>query len=143
MLGSFIKNKLSAKTILIVDDDEISFLVLSEFLKRDHYHIIRAVNGKEAVSIVEEQKEKISLVLMDLLMPVMNGFVAAKLIKQINPKIPIIAQTAVAYNVSDEKDFSDFNSVLVKPLDFNALNKQIGQILFKSKFSDMLSLQLN
>jgi len=137
------KNKSLEKTILIVEDDEISFLVLSEFLKRDSYNIIRAVNGKEAVTLVKKQQIHISLVLMDLLMPVMNGFDAAKQIKQINPNIPIIAQTAVAYNVRNDMDFSSFNSVMVKPLNFDKLNKQINHIIFENDFSDLIHMQLN
>jgi len=137
------KNKSLEKTILIVEDDEISFLVLSEFLKRDSYNIIRAVNGEEAVAVVEKQQIHISLVLMDLLMPVMNGFDAAKQIKQISPNIPIIAQTAVAYNVRNDMDFSNFNSVMVKPLNFDKLNKQINHIIFKNDFSGLMHIQLN
>jgi CheY-like chemotaxis protein len=137
------KNKSLEKTILIVEDDEISFLVLSEFLKRDSYNIIRAVNGKEAVAVVKKQKIHISLVLMDLLMPVMNGFDAAKQIKQISPNIPIIAQTAVTYNVHNNMDFSNFNSIMVKPLNFDNLNKQINHIIFENDFSDLMHMQLN
>lgn len=138
-----LKNKSLEKTILIVEDDEISFLVLSEFLKRDSYNIIRAVNGKEAVAVIKKQQIHISLVLMDLLMPVMNGFDAAKQIKQISPSIPIIAQTAVAYNINNNMDFSNFNSVMVKPLNFDRLNKQINHIILENDFSDLMHLQLN
>lgn len=116
----------SLKTVLIVEDDYISTLLLKEYLKMENYHILSAKNGKEAVSITEKTKHKITIVLMDILMPVLNGVEAAKRIKEINKSIPIIAQTSQAYNLKNY-DLSYFDSVIIKPIDFGKLKQIINK----------------
>ncbi len=86
----------SSKTILIAEDVESNFLFLEEVIKRTGATIIWAKNGKIAIDIFKEQKDKIDLILMDIQMPFMNGFEATKAIKKENPNIPIISQTAYA-----------------------------------------------
>ena len=132
-----------SKTVLVVEDDEISFLVLSEYLKRSNYKVVRAVNGKEAVSLVNNSKEPFALILMDILMPVMNGFEAAEKIKVINGNIPIIAQTAVAFDWNNEVDFSNFDHLMIKPLDFKKLGKLIYTTIRKKNISNSLEFQTN
>lgn len=83
------------KTILIAEDEETNFLFLQEVLNPTRISIIRAKTGYQAVNIFKNTNS-ISLVLMDIKMPEMNGYQATKLIKEINPRIPIIAQTAYA-----------------------------------------------
>ncbi len=86
----------SSKTILIAEDVESNFLFLEEVIKRTGATIIWAKNGKIAIDIFKEQKDKIDLILMDIQMPFINGFEATKVIKQEKPKLPIISQTAYA-----------------------------------------------
>ena len=83
------------QTVLIAEDDDSNFYFLQEVLSPTSVKIIRAINGKEAVEMVR-QCPGISLVLMDIQMPVMNGYEATQQIKAANPQIPIIAQTAYA-----------------------------------------------
>ena len=64
--------------------------------------IIRAVNGEEAIQQIEDNL-KIRLVLMDIKMPVMNGFDATRQIKQLRPDLPVIAQTAYASEEDRQK----------------------------------------
>ncbi len=137
------KDELIEKKILVVEDDEISFLVLSEYLKQDRYQVVRAVNGKEAVSIIQKHKGKFCLVLMDIVMPVMNGFEAAKKIKQIDKSIPVVAQTAVDYSQNIDANFSNFDKVLIKPLDFSKLKKLVRSIFRKKKISWITEFQTN
>jgi signal transduction histidine kinase/ActR/RegA family two-component response regulator len=82
-------------TFLIAEDDHSNFILLQESLRHFKVNIIRAENGKQAVEHISENKE-IDLILMDVQMPEMNGYEAAKLIKEIRPDVPIIAQTAYA-----------------------------------------------
>jgi len=89
------------KTILIADDVEINFIFLVEALKNTGAQTLRAKNGQEAIDIVKSGKQ-IDLILMDINMPLLNGFEATTLIKSINKNIPIIAQTAL--NIEDAKD---------------------------------------
>ena len=82
-------------TILIVEDDEISSFLLKKSLQMDNLTLLTAVTGKEAVDMVEHHPE-IDLVLMDIKMPIMNGYDATILIKQMRQGLPVIAQTAFA-----------------------------------------------
>jgi len=81
--------------ILIAEDDEISYRLIKAILKNTSVNLLRAYTGKTAVELVLEHPE-ISLVLMDLKMPVMNGLEAAKEIKSFRQNLPIIAVTAHA-----------------------------------------------
>ncbi len=84
--------------ILIAEDDDINYLFLETILNDFcdlNLSLIHAKNGKEALDIFHSQ-EDLSLVLMDIKMPVMNGCVASKEIKHDKPDLPIIAQSAYA-----------------------------------------------
>ena len=67
----------------------------------ENVRILHAWDGKEALEQVKNHTD-ISLVLMDIKLPIMNGYEATRLIKQINPKLPVIAQTA--YALSNDKE---------------------------------------
>ena len=83
--------------ILIAEDDESSFQFLDFLLSRDKYEVIRATDGKKAL---EEFKNNtgFDVILMDMKMPIMDGYEATREIRKLNPTIPIIAQTAFALN---------------------------------------------
>lgn len=83
------------KTILIAEDEDTNYLFLSEFLTKKGYRVIRAENGVETVDKIKSG-EIVDLILMDIKMPIMNGYEATIEIKKIKPDIPIIAQTAYA-----------------------------------------------
>ncbi|RLD81502.1 MAG: hypothetical protein DRJ10_06100 [Bacteroidetes bacterium] len=143
-MQNFDLNKiLPSKTVLVVEDDEISFLVLSEYLKKFNFKVVRASNGIEAVSLVKSREEFFGLILMDILMPLMNGFEAAEKIRKIDKNIPIIAQTAVAFDWNNEVDFSNFDQILIKPLDFKKLEELINSTVNKKNLSNMLEFQAN
>jgi len=81
------------KTILVAEDVDNNFTLIKYFLSRANANVIRAVNGKEAVEKTLSNKN-IDLILMDIKMPEMDGFTAARIIRETNSVIPIIAQTA-------------------------------------------------
>ena len=83
------------KIILVVEDIDLNFLYISELLKPTGAMIVHAVNGKEAVERCQKE-DNIDLVLMDIYMPVMNGYEATRQIKSMRPGLPIVAQTAYA-----------------------------------------------
>lgn len=83
------------RKVLIVDDEDISCKVLVHILEKD-YVILRAANGQEALDIIEKETGKISLVILDLIMPVMNGYQFLDIITA-SPRyaeIPVIVTTA-------------------------------------------------
>ncbi len=90
-------------TILIAEDDAVSSLLLKKNLTDENINTLFAVNGKEAVEMVQQHQE-INIVLMDIRMPVMNGFDTTRVIKELRPDLPVIVQTA--FTSKDEKDKS-------------------------------------
>ncbi len=88
------------KTILIVEDEQNNFIYLSEIIKRTGAKILEANNGKQSFDLIQKHTE-IDLVLMDLMMPEMDGYEATKKIKSLRPGVPVIAQTA--YTMAKEK----------------------------------------
>lgn len=87
--------KLQGKTILIVEDVDTNFFYLSSLLSKYNGKIIRANNGKKAIELVQSDPS-INLVLMDIELPILDGYQATKEIRQIRPELPVIAQTAFA-----------------------------------------------
>jgi len=83
------------KKILIAEDEEINFLYLFELLRPTGIEIIRAENGEEAIDLYKTNKD-VKLILMDVKMPVIDGYEATKHIRQTDKEIPIIALTAYA-----------------------------------------------
>ncbi len=115
-------------TILIVEDDKPSLELLNIILQNSGFTVISAINGKIAVQLCKDNPE-IDLVLMDMNMPVMNGFDATIEIKKFRPKLPIIAQTAFAFKEDREKTVAagcvDFIS---KPIKKELLLEKINHL---------------
>ena len=83
------------KTILIVEDDVSSTFYLKEVLTDTGANLIFVIDGRSAIKACEENKS-IDLVLMDIQLPVLDGYQATIEIKKIRPDLPVIAQTAYA-----------------------------------------------
>jgi PAS domain S-box-containing protein len=96
------KINIERKTVLIAEDVESNFQLLVGFLSLSNVNLIHARNGKEAIEICKSGK-KIDLVLMDIKMPIMDGFEATGVITGMLPNVPVIAQTAYAFE-SDKKN---------------------------------------
>ena len=90
------KNKVDKK-ILVVEDDDISFILLNEILSLYSINSIRANNGSEAIDFFKSDKDAFDLVLMDIRMPKVNGYEATRQIKEINPTVPVLAVTAYTH----------------------------------------------
>jgi CheY-like chemotaxis protein len=107
------------KTILIVEDEIYNHLYLEEMLLGTKAKILHASDGQESVDNVINHAD-ISLVLMDIKMPVMDGYEAMRVIKKIRPHLPIIAQTAFALSQDEEVAMdAGFDNYLSKPIDKN------------------------
>ena len=115
-------------TILIAEDDNINFLLFQKMIQSRNYKIIRAVNGQEAVDICINNST-IDLVLMDIKMPVKNGFEAFEEIKTIRPTLKVIAQTAYSSNEDEEKIYTaGFYGYLTKPINREKLYEMIDEV---------------
>ncbi|MFB6340904.1 ATP-binding protein [Saccharicrinis sp. FJH62] len=102
--------------ILIAEDDLISFSYLCEILSNYNLKVSRAESGEEAIKLILNDPT-IKLVLMDILMPVMDGLAATRLIREKQINIPIIAQTAYAFESDRERSIeAGCNEYLSKPI---------------------------
>ncbi len=117
-------DKLSGKNILIVDDDSRNIFALTSTLESMNAEVFSAFNGKEAIEILNDDEEDIDLILMDIMMPVMDGLLAIKNIKANDrfKHIPIIAITAKTMP-EDKQSCLDAgaNDYLAKPINHQAL----------------------
>ena len=115
--------------ILIVEDDVSSTFYLKEVLKDTHITILHATNGLDAINICKNSSP-IHLILMDIKMPVMNGYDATRAIRLICPEIPIIAQTANAiYETRILCQEAGCNDFIGKPIDSAELLYMINGFL--------------
>jgi PAS domain S-box-containing protein len=116
------KDKIEQPILLIAEDDESNFFVLEVVIKKTTgAKVIRASNGLEAVDFCRENPA-ISLVLMDIKMPVMDGLEATKEIKAFRPDLPIIAITAYAMSGDEQKALNaGCDDYLAKPVSMKAL----------------------
>ena len=88
------KMEKEGKTILVVEDNKTNQLIARSLLEHEGYNVILADDGQKGVEAFTENREKISLILMDLHMPVLDGFEASRKIRQESGDVPIIALTA-------------------------------------------------
>lgn len=113
--------------LLMAEDNDVNALVLGKIIKKWGIEYDRVNNGQEAVDAVKN--EKYDCVLMDIQMPVMDGFEATKLIKSIS-NVPVLALSAAAKQDLIEKiDQSGFTGYVSKPIDASELLKKIKEAL--------------
>ena len=118
------------RVVLITEDEEVNFFYLKTLLKKTEAIILRAKNGKEAVDIIAEHKGGVDLILMDINMPVMDGYEAMRIIKSKHPDLPIIAQTAYTLNNDRHKCLkAGFNDYIAKPVNKVALFRMVNDNL--------------
>jgi CheY-like chemotaxis protein len=118
------------RVVLITEDEEINFFFLKSIFRKTEARIIRAKNGQEAVDIIHDHGGEIDLILMDLNMPVMDGYEAMKIIKSRHPGIPIIAQTAYTLTEDRHKCMkAGFNDYIAKPINRAALFRLVNENL--------------
>ena len=120
----------SGHVILVVDDHEINREVLSVYLGYGGYTVIEAADGLEAVRIATSELPH--LILMDLSMPVLDGYGAVRLMREVPAiaKVPIVACTAHDSTTHrDQAMRQGFDEFLSKPLDFTALDSVIERFL--------------
>lgn len=119
-------------TTLIVEDDQISFELYKARLENYNLNIIHAENGKIAVKKAAENPD-IDLILMDIRMPVMDGYQATKEIRKFNKQIPIVAQTAYAA-IPEHQSMLEmgFNAFFEKPLQDDILKDIITKYRYKN-----------
>jgi len=121
-------NTIAGKHVLLVEDNQMNIMVAEKFLKKWDMKVDVARNGQEAV---EKMKEgRYDIVLMDLQMPVMDGYKATRQIRTFDVKTPIIALTASALlKVRQEVMAAGMNDYITKPFDPKELKRKIAMYI--------------
>lgn len=115
------------KTILIVEDTRLNYVLLKTQLRKTKVNIVWLENGMEAIEYIKNSNH-VDLILMDIRMPLIDGVEATKLIKEIAPNIPIIIQTAsVMGDVYEDIFTSGCDDTIFKPIDGGILIEKIIQ----------------
>ena len=115
--------------LLVAEDNPSNYKLVEVLLRRD-YDLLHAWNGEEAVALFADCRP--DLVLMDINMPVMNGYEATAEIRKLSESVPIIAVTAFAFASDEQKVLqSGFDGYMAKPINALQLRTQIVDMLRK------------
>jgi signal transduction histidine kinase len=114
----------NSKTILVAEDAEYNFIFIKELLIDLDLEIIHAKDGQETIEIFHSNPN-IGLILMDIKMPKMTGYEAAKIIKSLKPDLPIIAQSAYALEHERVKYEGIFDDYITKPIEEENLRQVV------------------
>jgi two-component system cell cycle sensor histidine kinase/response regulator CckA len=115
--------------ILIVDDEDQIRDITSSALKTHGYSVLTASNGMEAITLYEQNREEIKLVLMDMMMPVMDGLVGIQELRKINPELKIIAASGLTEKDKLTRAAGTVNAFLPKPYTTGRLLITIHEVL--------------
>jgi CheY-like chemotaxis protein len=119
------------KKVLLVEDEEALRVLYQDGLKAEGYEVLIATNGKEAIQQLE--KGKPDLVILDIVMPVMDGMEALGRILGKNRKIPIILHTSYSHYKEDFMSWAA-DAYIVKSSDLTELKEKIRELLAKGRF---------
>jgi CheY-like chemotaxis protein len=115
--------------ILVIEDDPASYKLIEAALKSTPCHLIHAENGEDAIKLFTSNKD-IRMVLLDIQLPVMNGFEILSHMRKSNMDLPIIAQTA--YSMSNDKEKclkAGCTEYISKPINITKLRELVNKYL--------------
>ena len=129
-ISSSLNQNWGDKVILVVEDVDTNKIFFDAALRKTNAKILWAKDGKEAIEMYKENR--IDLVLMDLQLPVMDGYTATREIKKIDAAVPIIAQTAHVMSGEREKCLeAGCDDYLAKPIRLQILMETLSKYLNK------------
>ena len=121
-------------TILVVDDESRMRKLIKDFLIQKNYNILEAEDGERALKVYEENKEKIDLILLDVMMPKLDGWSVLRNIRQENKKLPIVMLTARAEEQDELFGFElGVDEYITKPFSPKILVARVEAILKSAK----------
>ncbi len=122
------------QTILLVEDNQTNQLIAKSLLEEAGYMLIIGNNGKEGIELYKKHQEKIDIVLMDLHMPILNGYDSAKAIRHISQDVPIVAMTAdMIEGVKEKCEDHGMHHFIGKPFEPEKLAETIYNIIISNK----------
>jgi len=121
--------------ILVVDDNESIRKLMKTYLIRDGYHVFLASDGLEALDLLD--KEHFDLIILDIMMPNMDGYTLTKELRTLNYNLPILMITAKETIEDKKKGFSvGTDDYMVKPIDFDEMLLRVSALLRRAKISN-------
>lgn len=121
-------------TVLVVDDESRMRKLIKDFLIQKNYNILEAEDGERALSVYQENKEKISLILLDVMMPKLDGWSVLRQIRQENKNLPIAMLTARAEENDELFGFElGVDEYITKPFSPKILVARVEAILKRSR----------
>jgi CheY-like chemotaxis protein len=118
-----------SETILLVDDENFILKICTKLLHQLGYQVITADNGPKAIELFISKKDSIDLVILDMVMPQMNGAEVAKNIRSIAPDAPILVSSGYNLDQDGNDTTANFNGYLQKPFKLQQLSTTIRSIL--------------
>ena len=116
-------------TILVIDDEKMIREMASDILISLGYDVILAANGTEGIKIYEKNKEKINVVILDLIMPRMNGFTCYENLKRINPDVKVIVTSGVSeIKQKIEMERLGITAYIAKPFSLQSIAETIEKV---------------
>ena len=120
--------------VLLAEDNKTNQLVAKSLLEQVGIEVIIASDGKEAVELYKKHRDNVDLILMDLHMPVMNGYEAAEKIREFSTKVPIVAMTAdVVLGVREKCEQSGIFHYISKPFNPDYFIQTIKDIILENQ----------
>ena len=134
-LREFLEQPVSGTaTIMLVDDEEVVCQMASEMLKELGYSVVVCKNGKDACALYEKQWQYIDCVILDMVMPEMNGLETYKVLRSINANVRVILSSGYSIEGEAQKIVNDGHSIFVqKPYSMVALSKSLHSMIKSRK----------
>ncbi|MFO7666658.1 MAG: PAS domain S-box protein [Desulfobacterales bacterium] len=121
---------LGNETLLLVDDEEDILKIGAEMLNKLGYKVMPVSSGIEAVKLFTEKKDDINLVILDMVMPEMNGSETFDLLKKIKPDLKVLLSSGYSLSEEASQILNDgHNSFIQKPFDINRVSYKIRELL--------------
>ena len=121
-----------SETLLLIDDEDIIIDIGGQILERLGYRVLMARSGKEAIEIYRANKNKINMVILDMIMPDMGGGETYDMLKKINPEIKVLLSSGYSINGQASEIMNrGCNGFIPKPFNVEQLSRKIREILGK------------
>jgi two-component system, cell cycle sensor histidine kinase and response regulator CckA len=118
------------ETVLVVEDEELVRNLLTEMLRRVGYQVLAATNGREALTVYEEERGRIALVILDLIMPQMGGRECLAHLLKRNPQLKVIIASGYSDEANRDQLIEDgARGFVSKPLEMAQFLRTVRQAL--------------
>ena len=120
----------NAKTILVIDDEELLIEICEMMLKRLGHKVFKAYSGSEGIKIFQANKNQIDLIISDMNMPEMDGQEVIDKLRKIDRNVKVLLSSGALLD-SDEREVINrgFNGFIKKPFKINTLSKKMTEII--------------